>query len=333
MDSLSYWADTSEKGTGYSDRPLPESVDCAVVGGGMTGISAAYHMATEGLKVALLEREHLGWGASSRNGGMAIPGIKYKVSSLFKQHGVDATRRMFQASFDSVQLLKKLIAEKGIDCDLEETGSFAAAYRPSHLKSLEEWQRTLSDKFGHSTRLVAPDRMKEELGTDRYYGGLVDESSVGVHPAKFVHGMARCADEAGASMHEQAAAEDIRRTAEGFEIKTARGSIRAKEVLIATNGYTGSVTPQLRRRVFPLGSYIMVTEPMEEALADQIIPHRRMIYDTKWVLFYFRILPDNRMMFGGRVSFTRTNSEKSGQLLRNGMLGLFPELKHLGVDY
>ncbi len=154
MDSLSYWSDTSETGKNYSELPLPESVDCAIVGGGMTGISAAYYLANEGLKVALLERENLGWGASSRNGGMAIPGIKYKVSSLFKQHGVDATQRMFNASFNSVQLLKNLIAEKGIDCDLEETGSFAAAYRPSHYESLVNWQRTLADDFGHVTRIV-----------------------------------------------------------------------------------------------------------------------------------------------------------------------------------
>lgn len=333
MDSLSYWADTSEKAPSYSDRPLPESVDCAIVGGGMTGISAAYHMAEGGLKVALLEREHLGWGASSRNGGMAIPGIKHKVSALFKQHGIDATRRMFKASFESVQLLKELIAQKGIDCDLQETGSFAAAYRPSHLRSLEKWQRTLADDFGHSTRLVPPERMKEELGTDRYYGGLVDETSVGVHPAKFVAGMVRCADEAGASLHEKAAAEEIRRTAGGFEVKTARGSMRAKEVLIATNGYTGEVTPKLRRRVIPLGSYIIVTEPLDGAVADRIIPKRRMIYDTKNVLYYFRILPDNRMMFGGRVSFTPTNSQRSGRLLRKGMLELFPELENVRVEY
>jgi glycine/D-amino acid oxidase-like deaminating enzyme len=333
MDSLSYWADTTEKGKSYSDHPLPESVDCAIIGGGMTGISAAYHMASDGLNVALLEREHLGWGASSRNGGMAIPGIKHKVATLFKQHGLEATRRMFHASFESVELLKKLIDQKGIDCDLQETGSFAAAYRPSHFESQKKWQRTLADEFGHSTRLVPPGRMKEELGTDRYYGGLVDESSVGVHPAKFVFGMVRCADEAGASLHEKAAAGAIRRTAGGFEVETARGSVRAKEVLIATNGYTGDLTPKLRRRVIPLGSYIIVTEPLDGALADRIIPNRRMIYDTKNVLFYFRILPDNRMMFGGRVSFTPTNSQRSGELLRKGMVGLFPELNGVRVEY
>lgn len=333
MDSLSYWADTSERKLSFLDRPLPESVDCAIIGGGMTGISAAYHMASEGLNVALLEREYLGWGASSRNGGMAIPGIKHKVATLFKQHGMEATRRMFNASFESVELLKRLITEKEIDCDLQETGSFAAAYRPSHFKSLEKWQRTLADDFGHSTRLVPPERMKEELGTDRYYGGLVDETSIGLHPAKFMLGMVRCADEAGASLHEKAAADDIRRTAEGFEVGTARGSVRAKEVLIATNGYTGDLTPELRRRVIPLGSYIIVTEPLDGALADQIIPNRRMIYDTKNVLYYFRILPDNRMMFGGRVSFTPTNSHRSGKLLRKGMLSLFPELDHVRVEY
>lgn len=333
MDTLSYWADTSRKGSSYVDNPLPDLVDCAVVGGGLTGISAAYHMAREGLRVALLERKHLAWGASGRNGGMAIPGIKHQVNPLFRQHGIDATRRMFRASFESVQLLKTLIAEKSIDCDLQETGSFAAAYRPSHLRSLEEWQRTLADRFGHATRLVPPGKMKEELGTEQYHGGLVDESSIGVHPAKFVFGMARCANEAGASLHEQAAVEHIQRTSDGFELTTARGTIRAKEVLIATNGYTGAATPRLRRHVFPLGSYIMVTEPMDEALADRIIPKRRMIYDTKWVLFYFRILPDNRMMFGGRVSFTRTDSQKSARMLRKGMLKLFPELDHLRVEY
>lgn len=333
MDSLSYWSDTSGKGTTYNDRPLPDSVDCAIIGGGMTGISAAYHLASEGLKVALLEREHLGWGASSRNGGMAIPGIKYKADALIKQHGLEATQRMFNASFESIGLIKNLIAQKGIACDLQETGSFAAAYRPSHLKTLEKWQRMLADDFGHSTRLVPPERMNEELGTDRYYGGLVDETSVGVHPAKFVLGMVRCADEAGASLHEKTDAGEIRRTAGGFDVNTSRGSVRAKEVLIATNGYTGDLTPKLRRRVIPLGSYIIVTEPLDAAQADQIIPKRRMIYDTKNVLYYFRILPDNRMMFGGRVSFTRTNSQKSGRLLRKGMLELFPELEHLRVDY
>jgi glycine/D-amino acid oxidase-like deaminating enzyme len=333
MDALSYWADTSKSENSYRGSPLPESVDCTVVGGGLTGISAAYHMAREGLTVALLEREHLGWGASSRNGGMAIPGIKPKADVLIKQHGIEATRRMFNASIESIELVKALVAQEHIDCDLQETGSFAAAYRPSHFKALEKRQSMLADIFDHPTRLLPPGRMREELGTDRYYGGLVDESSIGLHPAKFVVGMARCADEAGVSLHEGTAAEAIRRTTEGFEVTTARGSVRTKEVLIATNGYTDGLTPRLRRRIIPLGSYIIVTEPLERTLAEMIIPRRRMLFDTKNLLYYFRILPDNRMLFGGRVSFTPTNSQRSGRLLHKGMVALFPELADGRVEY
>jgi glycine/D-amino acid oxidase-like deaminating enzyme len=333
MDDLSYWADTVEAEKSYRDSPVPESVDCAVIGGGLTGISAAYHLAQEGLKVALLERERLGWGASSRNGGMASPGVPSTAEKVTKQHGLEVARRMFDASLEATELVKRLIAQERIDCDLQETGSFAAAYRRSHFKALQEHQRILEVDFDHPTQLVPPERTREELGTDRYYGGLVDESAFGLHPARFVAGLARCADEAGVSLHEGTLAVEIRPTAGGYEIAMPRQILRAREVVVATNGYTGDLSPWLRRRVFPLGSYIIVTEPMVDELADRIIPHRRMIYDTKNLLYYFRILPDNRMMFGGRVSFTPTSSESSGKSLRKGMLALFPELADVRVEY
>lgn len=333
MDSLSYWAATTPAQKRHRDTPLPGTVDCAVIGGGLTGLSAAYHLAREGLRVALLEREHLGWGASSRNGGMGIPHMHKSVDALIQQHGLDATRRMFLASVGANDLAKALIAREGIDCHLEETGSFAAAYRPSHYGALEKWHRRLAEQFDHPTRLVPPERLHEELGTGSYYGGLLDESGIGLHPARFVAGMGQAADRAGVSLHEGTPAQKVRRTGEGFEVETARGTLAAKEVIIATNGYTGDLTPPLRRRVVPLTSFSIVTEPLKASLADQLIPHRRMVYDTKNNLYYFRILPDNRMLFGGSPRYTPGSAARAGEHLRRGMVALFPALSEARIDY
>jgi glycine/D-amino acid oxidase-like deaminating enzyme len=191
----------------------------------------------------------------------------------------------------------------------------------------------MTGKFAYTTHLVPPEQTQEELGSVRFYGGLVDDRGGGLHPGKYVIGLAVAADCAGAGLHENAAVKHLRRVENGYEVTTARGALRAKEVIIGTNGYTRELTPWLQRRVIPLGSYIIVTEPMRQDLADRLIPRRRMIFDTKNLLVYFRILPDNRMMFGGRVSFTPTTSDRSGALLRRAMLGFFPELEGLGIEY
>jgi glycine/D-amino acid oxidase-like deaminating enzyme len=329
----SYWAATSIRDTFYSDNLPAGGVDCAVVGGGFTGLSAAYHLAKAGAKVAVLEREHMGWGASGRNGGMVLPGYKTDVDELARRYGLERARQMYDQSLEAVALVGSLVKAEKIACDFQTTGSLYAASKPAHFQHMREWQRMMAESFDHPTKLIEPGEMRTELGTDTYYGGLVDEAACGLHPAKYVGGLAKAAARAGASLHENAPAERITKTPRGFEVRTPRGTVAAKEVIVGTNGYTGGLVGWLRRRVIPIGSYIIATEPLEPELAERLIPQRRMVFDSKNMLYYFRVMPDHRMLFGGRASFTPTAAQTSGEILRRGMIGLFPELAKTRVEY
>jgi glycine/D-amino acid oxidase-like deaminating enzyme len=329
----SYWYATAPQQIDYEEA-LPESVDFAIIGGGYTGLSAAFHMAKHGIKVAVLEREHFGWGASSRNGGMVLPGYKEEIHTLISRYGIQKARELHAFTLEAVKLVRCLIKDEGIDCDLQETGYFYAAWKPGHYRMMENWQRSMAEKFDYPTRMVPPEQMRrEELGTERYYGGLVDEGAAGLHPAKYVRGLARIAAQAGATLHDHAGVIDLKRIAGGFEVHTQKGVIKAREVIIATNGYTGGLVPFLQQRIIPVGSYIIATEPLDPALASRLVPNRRMIFDSKHMLYYFRMLPDNRMLFGGRASWTPTTPEHSGEIMRRGMVELFPELGKTTVEY
>jgi len=333
MNDLSYWAATSSRQKSYADTPLPDSVDVAIIGGGYTGLSAALHLAQAGAKAAVLEHEHLGWGASSRNGGMVLPGYKAGLDTLIKRYGMERTRRLHDFTLEAIALVKSLIADHQIECELEETGYIYAAYKPAHYGWLADHQRDLEHAFNHPTRVIPRERQREELGSDYFHGLLVDDSAAGLHPAKYVNGLAQAADRAGASLHENAPVTRVKRAGDRFEVTTARGQLSAKDVIVATNGYTGGVIPWLQRRVVPVGSYIIVTEPLDAEIAHRLIPHRRMVFDTKSMLYYWRVLQDNRVMFGGRASFVPTSQQRYAEILRRGMVDIYPELANTKVEY
>jgi len=333
MDSLSYWTATTQRDQSWEDTALADAVDVAIVGGGYTGLSAALHLAKAGASAAVLESNIIGWGASGRNGGMVLPGLKHGVAHLMKHYGYVSARQMFAMSLESIDTVKRLIREEHIDCDWQEVGYFYAASKPGHYAGIEADHHLLREKFDYETRLLPREQLSEELGSEAFYGGQIDECGGGLHPGKYVFGLAKAVDRAGATLHENAQVQSIKRVNGQFEVTTARGKLRAKDVIIGTNGYTRDLTPWLRRRIIPLGSYIVVTEPLDPALADRLIPKRRMIFDSKNLLVYFRILPDNRMMFGGRVSFTPASADRSGALLRRAMVRMFPALGNTRIDY
>ena len=330
-----FWADT------VTDRapetvPLPRRADVVVVGGGITGLSAARALARRGIDVAVLEAHTIGWGASSRNGGMVLTGLKLGGDTLRRRFGIDLARELFKASVDSVGCVAELVDSEQIDCDFHRGGHLSLASKPAHYESFLRSAAALSRDFGHEVRPVPRAELAREIGSGLYFGGLVDGASGGINPARFVSGLARAARTAGAALHEHTTVTDLQRGGSGWNVATTRGTLAAGEILIATSGYTAAVTPALHRKILPIGSYVIVTEPLSESLARELCPGNRMMYDSRHFLHYFRLTADRRLLFGGRARFvpeSPTAVEESAAVLRHGMLEVFPRLHDIGIEY
>lgn len=303
-----------------------------IIGGGYTGLMAAARLAWRGRAVAVLEQHEPGWGASSRNGGMLHPGFKLGAHRLHDRYG-EAGSELYRASLDAFDLVERTIAENRIDCDYRRSGHVALAYRPSHMKELAAEADILCGRFGLEVKLLDAADLASEVGSSTYHGGLAVRKSGGLHPAKYLAGLARLASDRGAHIYGGVAATAIeRRRRGGFVVKTADATIACGDVLLATNGYSDGLVPQVRRRIIPLGSYMIATEPMRADVADQTIPHRRMLFDTKNFLYYWRITPDNRMLFGGRASFAPTTLWRARDWLYAAMVRVHPQLTGLRVE-
>jgi glycine/D-amino acid oxidase-like deaminating enzyme len=330
------WADTAnpvEEITGGRSSALPESTDVAVIGGGYTGLSAALTMARRGADVTVLERNTVGWGASGRNGGFVLPGFKPEMEELARRLGSDRARRMFELSLEAIGYVQSLIRQEAIECDFVRCGAVTLAAKPAHLRALEESGRFLREQLAYETQLLPQAELGREIGSERYHGALVDPGACSLQPAKYVQGLGQAARRAGAHVHEGAEVTKLTRVRDHFQLKTTAGPIRAREVLAATNGYTPSALPALRRRVIPIGSYLIATRPLGDELARRLIPRGRVLSDTKHLLYYFRLSPDCRMVFGGRASFTPTSTRRSAAILHSGMREVFPELAGERVEY
>jgi glycine/D-amino acid oxidase-like deaminating enzyme len=328
-----YWHTTMPELPDRRDRALPDAADVVVIGGGLTGINAAREVARHGASVTLLEAETLGFGASTRNGGIVHPGYHWSPRALIKRHGEETGRALYRESVEAYELVKRLIAEEEIDCEFRERGHLELAYAPSHVDDLHEQIESLA-AVGVEATFVPRERLREEIGTDAYYGGLLYEASGLLHPGKYFAGLVAAAERAGADLHDGVRATGIRRQADGrLVVETSRGAILAKDVVVGTNGYTDGVVPSLRRRIIPIGSYIIATEPLPEELARDVSPRGRAFFDTKNFLYYWHVAEDRRMVFGGRVSFLPTSVEGTASSLHEGLLEVHPQLAGYRVDF
>jgi glycine/D-amino acid oxidase-like deaminating enzyme len=328
-----FWQATMPALQDRSGRPLPESADVVVVGGGYTGINAARELARRGVAVSLIEARTLGFGASTRNGGIVHPGYKWGPRELVRRYGDANGRALYQETLDGYATVKRLIAEEAIDCDFREVGHLELAYAPAHVKDLHLAQTSLAS-MGVASEFVPRERIREEIGSDAYYGALVVGESGLLHPGRYFAGLAGAADRAGADLHEGARARAIRRQADGrFAVETERGTILARDVFVATNGYTDGAVPSLRRRIIPIGSYIIASEPLPEELARELSPKGRSFFDTKNFLYYWHVSADRRMVFGGRASFMPTSIEKTAAILHRGLLEVHPQLTGYRIEY
>lgn len=325
-----WWAGRTPPGAAVE---LPNRTDVAIVGGGYTGLAAARALARSGAKVVVLERETIGAGASGRNGGMVLPGYKAELSDLLRRHGPERARRLFEDSLAAIGFVESLIREEAIACDWFKSGHVTLAAKPEHLKGLDEARQLLARQFGYQTELLGPADIGKEIGSVRYHGGLLDVGAASLQPAAYVSGLAAAAQRAGALLCERIAVRELEVTGVGVRMETSRGPLASAEVLVATNGYTGRLEPWLAQRVVPVGSYIIATEPLPAHVQRRLIPHGRMLSDTKNLLYYFRLSPDGRMVFGGRAAFVPTAVERSREILREGMIEVFPELISTPVEY
>jgi glycine/D-amino acid oxidase-like deaminating enzyme len=316
-----------------TQRALPEVVDLAVVGAGLAGSAAARRAARLGARVAVLEAEHVGWGASSRNGGIVHAGFAAGPEALVRRYGPEIGRAIFADSMASIDWTAATIAEEGIDADLTRNGHLELAHAPSHATEMEHVSHELTEA-GLAARFVPRSALREEIGTDAYHGGLLIEGSAGLHPAKYVAGLAAAAERAGASFHEGVRVLRIRRQRDArFVVETSAGALLAKEVFVGTNGYTDGAAPALRRRILSIGSYIIATDPLPADLVAELSPKGRVFFDSKNFLYYWRITPDNRMLWGGRASFWPLSMARVARILQRGMLGVHPQLQGVRIAH
>src|SRR5205823_1914970 len=315
-------------------REPPGEADVVVVGGGYTGVAAAWEIARRGRSVVVLEKHTLGWGASSRNGGMVLPDVKHAgVAELIRRHG-EAGPAIYSATLDAVRLVERLVAEHSIDCGYGRTGHLELAHCGTAVPALRDMARVYADDLGIEATILNRDELLGEIGSKRFAGALSVPFSGGLHPARYFAGLARVALDAGVVACERTPAIGLQREGVAVRVQTPHGAIRAGRVLVATDGYTDGLVPALRRRMIPVGSYIIATEPLEPALAKELSPRGRMFFDTKNFLSYWRLSPDGtRMLFGGRASFAPTTVARARDYLYGRMVRIHPQLEGISVEF
>ena len=315
---------------------LPERADVLVVGGGYTGMSAALELARGGREVVVVDSNETGWGCSSRNGGQVSEGVKPDYTKLARSYGGARAREIILESERALFGMCDFIETENIECDFRRCGRFHGAHTRKAFERLarEVEERNRIAERADGAYMVERTEQSAEVGTQVYYGGAVFPEHVSVHPAKLLHGIETLARNAGATVAPHCAAESIEREGDGFRIKTQKGEIACRNVVLATNGYTGKLSPWHRRRIIPIGSYIIATEPLDSGLIERALPKDRVFSDTRKVVYYYRASPDRRrMLFGGRVSCNETDPRISAPLLHAEMSRLFPELKSARVSH
>jgi glycine/D-amino acid oxidase-like deaminating enzyme len=321
---------------GGSLEEVPREARVAIVGGGYAGLAASLELARHGVEAVVLEAGALGVGASTRNGGSVSGGVNIGKSFSGRAAEVDAerTHRLLADAADAFSLIERLIEEENIECFWMKRGRFVGAWTPKHYASQEKRLRDLNDAAESGAAMVPRERQREEIGSDYYYGGMVVERSASLHPALYYKGLLDACRRRNIRICAEAAVVSITPNGTGWRVETGRGTVIAGDVVIATNGYTGTITPALRRRVVPIASHIIATEELPRDLAASLIPKRRSISDTKRVLCYYRLSPDGtRMVFGGRARFTPANPRLCAQVLHGYMTERFPQLKNARVTH
>ena len=306
--------------------------EICVIGGGYTGLSAALHLAERGRKVTLIDAQRVGWGASGRNGGQVGTGHRLDQITLEKKVGHDHAHALWDIAEGAKALVGELISRFSISCDYAP-GIVEAAHKKRYVPGIRAYVEHLNTHYGHDTiSFLDAQVLADAIGTDVYHGGSLDWGAAHLHPLKFVLGLGRAAADAGVTIHELTRATRIVR-GKRVAVETDRGTIRADHVLMAANGYLGLLEKEVASRVMPINSYMAATEPMGADRAKALIPGNVAVFDTRFVVNYYKLSADNRMLFGGREAYGYKDPDDISSAIRKRMLGIYPQLADLRIEY
>jgi gamma-glutamylputrescine oxidase len=324
-------------------RPAPhpplmgeQRFDVCVVGGGLSGISAALHLAERGMRVALLEARHLGYGGSGRSGGQTIYGYACEMSALEKLAGIEDARRMWDVAVEGLDLQRALIARHSIDCDYTP-GHMVLGLKARHDAALREELENLSSRYDyHSMRYIERDELRTLIASDRYTSALYDSNGGHLQPYRYTLGLGRAASAAGVTIFEDSWVTrlDVARQAGADNVAhTSQGSVRARHLLVAGGALLGRLIPSLQRKLIDIGTYVAATQPLGAERARSLISNGAAAADMNWILDYFRLSSDHRLLFGGRVSYSGIDPFDSARVLRARIAKVFPQLTEARVEY
>jgi gamma-glutamylputrescine oxidase len=333
LNATSYYEATASRAVAAPRLQGAVSADVTVVGGGLAGLSAALELRKHGLSVALLEAKNIGWGASGRNGGQVLVGYA-GLAAIERQLSKDEARIAWQMSIEGIRLIQERIADFRIDCGFQH-GQITLATSPAKARSLHKMVEHLSRTYDFDLTFIPPDEIGAWVASPRFKAGAYDELSGHIHPLKYCLGLAAAARAAGVQVFEDSAVIGLIQGDETLA-RTEQGHVSSRFVVLACNAYLDNYRLQdcdITRRVIPFGSFVIATEPMQKSRAEDLVRNRAAAFDTNFVLDYFRVTSDNRMMFGGADAFSGIAPADIGGEVRYRMLTVFPQLSDLKVDY
>lgn len=323
-----FWWDEARPEASNADE-IPAATEVAIIGGGFTGLNAALVLARAGKQVSVYDADAPGWGASSRNGGFLGPGWAF-FDGANGAYGSDMAKRVVEESFQSLQYVKDVVANEQIDCDLKVVGYFKGAMTPRIYDSLGRNIERINKVLPCDAYMVPRAQQHQEVGSDLYHGGVSMPGYAGLHPAKYVKGLAKAAERLGVRVFSNARVSDLEQKAGAFAFKVRGRDVTARQVLIATNGYSGSLSPYLKRRIIPVGSGMITTEQLPPELMQKLMPKQQMLAGSQRVVTYYRPSPDGtRIMLGGRVldmSGREKSNTANARYLLSLLIKIFPEL-------
>lgn len=328
----SYYSATAHAATRWP--ALAESITCdvCIVGGGIAGCSVALHLAERGFRVALLEARHIGWGASGRSGGQALVGVASGQSVIERLVGTNSARAVWDTTLAAVTLIKERLVKYAIACDWAD-GYMQVALKPRHERELRAELDMLRERYGYEgARYVMRSELRALLGTARYTGAVYDANSGHLHPLNYTLGLARAATERGTMLFEGTRAVAVELDG-GLRVRTASGQVSCRYLALCGNVYLGALAPILARKILPIATHIVATEPLETELAHSLITNNAAVSDMNWVLDYFRLSADRRLLFGGRVGLSARDPEAVTSSTRDRMLKVFPQLGKTRIAY